>query len=158
MAKFIKKLGSETPGISTASLPDIIFMLLFFFMVTTVMREVTLMILVAPPDASEVQKLEDKSLVNYLYVGVPHKRLQDKMGEESRIQVNDAFSEISAIKNDVTVMLEKLPEHKRSKRIVAMKVDQNTKMGIISDLKQELRKANALKINYSTKKGYDAQK
>lgn len=158
MAKFIKKVGGDAPAISTASLPDIIFILLFFFMVTTVMREVTLMIQVSPPDASEVQKLEDKTLVNYIYVGVPHKRLQESMGSESRIQINDAFAEVGSVKDDITLMIKDIPEAKKSKRIVSLKVDRNTKMGIVSDVKQELRKANALKITYSTKKGYDAQK
>lgn len=43
MAKFKKDGKRETPAISTASLPDIVFMLLFFFMVSTTMREVSLM-------------------------------------------------------------------------------------------------------------------
>lgn len=158
MAKFRKKGGKETPGISTASLPDIIFMLLFFFMVATVMREVTLIVTVKPPDASEVQKLEDKSLVSYVYIGSPIKRLQDKMGKEARIQLNDAFAEVNQIKEFVTQSALKIPEYNRKKQIISLKVDEETKMGIVSDVKQELRLANALKINYSTKKGYDASK
>lgn len=158
MAKFKKKGDKETPGISTASLPDIIFMLLFFFMVSTVMREVTLIVDVKPPDASEVQKLEDKSLVSYIYIGVPVKRLQSKMGVEPRIQLNDAFAEVSQIKDYVTQSALNIPEFKRKKQIMSLKVDEKTKMGIVTDVKMELREANALKINYSTKKGYDPNK
>ena len=44
MSKFKKKKGGDLPAISTASLPDIVFMLLFFFMVATVMRQNTLKI------------------------------------------------------------------------------------------------------------------
>ncbi len=158
MAKFRKEGKKELPAISTASLPDIIFMLLFFFMVSTVMREVTLMITVRPPDASEVQKLEDKSLVSYIYIGKPIKKLQAKMGKEPRIQLNDAFSEVSQIKDYVIQSALDIPENKRKKHIISLKVDEDTKMGIVSDVKQELRKANALKINYSTKKGFNVNK
>jgi len=158
MAKFGNKEKKEVPAISTASLPDIIFMLLFFFMVTTVMREVTLIVKITPPDASEVKKLEDKSLVSFIYIGPPVPRLQAKMGVEPRIQLNDAFAEVSQIKDYVSQAVLNIPSFKRKKHIISFKVDQDTKMGIVSDVKQELREANALKINYSTKKGYDARK
>ncbi len=158
MAKFGNKEKKVVPAISTASLPDIIFMLLFFFMVTTVMREVTLIVQVKSPDASEVQKLEDKSLVSFIYIGAPVKRLQSKMGPEPRIQLNDAFAEVSQIKDFVSQSVLNIPAFKRKKHIISLKVDQDTKMGIVSDVKQELREANALKINYSTKKGYDPTK
>ena len=73
MSKFKKDNNKDTPGISTASLPDIVFMLLFFFMVTTVMRETTIMVKQSLPQASEIQKLEKKSLVSYIYIGSPLK-------------------------------------------------------------------------------------
>ena len=75
MSKFRKKGGKSTPAISTASLPDIIFMLLFFFMVVTVMRESELKVQVQVPQATELTKLEQKSLVNYIYIGKPTKKL-----------------------------------------------------------------------------------
>ena len=77
MAKFTRKGKGGTPVISTASLPDIVFMLLFFFMVTTVMREVTLKVKISPPEATEIKKLEKKSLVSYIYLGPPIKSLID---------------------------------------------------------------------------------
>jgi len=80
--------------INTSALPDIIFMLLFFFMVTTTMREITLIVKVVPPEATEVQKLEKKSLVSYIYVGVP---IKTQFGTESRIQLNDQFANTSDI-------------------------------------------------------------
>jgi biopolymer transport protein ExbD len=158
MSKFKKDGKKKLPAISTASLPDIIFMLLFFFMVATVMREVTLIVQVKAPDASEVQKLEDKSLVSFIYIGKPTKALQKKWGDEDRIQLNDAFAEVSEIRGYVEEKLTKIPEYKRKKHMISMKVDADAKMGIVTDVKQELRKANALKINYSTRKGYDAKK
>lgn len=153
MAKFGKKGKKEVPAISTSSLPDIIFMLLFFFMVATVMREVTLIVTVKQPRASEVQKIEDKSLVSYIYIGSPIKRLQGVMGGEPRIQLNDAFADVSQIKDYVAQEATNIAEKDRKKQIISLKVDEKTKMGIVSDVKQELREANALKINYSTRKG-----
>ena len=71
MSKFRSKDNKGTPAISTAALPDIVFMLLFFFMVTTVMRETTLFVEVMIPKATEIKKMEKKSLVSYIYVGPP---------------------------------------------------------------------------------------
>jgi len=152
MAKFRKEGGKKLPAISTSSLPDIIFMLLFFFMVATVMREVTLVVKVTPPEASEVQKLEDKSLVSYIYIGKPVKRLAAKMGTDDRIQLNDAYAEVNQIREYVSLTREKLPDYNKSKQIISLKVDEGAKMGLVTDVKQELRKSNALKINYSTRK------
>ena len=86
MSKFKKKNSEGTPKISTASLPDIIFMLLFFFMVSTVMRETTLKVEQVMPEASEVQKLERKNLVSYIYVGEPKKEYRAKYGTEAALQ------------------------------------------------------------------------
>ena len=158
MSKFKKDGKKKLPGISTASLPDIIFILLFFFMVATVMREVELKVKVTTPDASEVQKLEDKSLVSAIYIGKPTKALQAKWGDEDRIQVNDAFAEVHEIRDYVEAKVTKIAEYKRKKHMISLKVDAEAKMGIVTDVKQELRKANALKITYSTRKGFDAKK
>ena len=92
MAKFKKKSDGGTPAISTASLPDIVFMLLFFFMVATKMRETTLKVQVTTPSVTEVDKIENKSLVSYIYIGKPIKKLQAKFGTAPRIQLNDAFA------------------------------------------------------------------
>lgn len=158
MSKFKKEGKKKLPAISTASLPDIIFMLLFFFMVATVMREVTLIVSVKSPDATEIQKLEDKSLVSYIYIGKPTQTMREKWGTEDRIQLNDAFAEVEDIRAYVETKVTDIPEYKRKKHIVSMKVDAEAKMGIVTDVKQELRKANALKINYSTRRGTETSK
>ena len=97
MAKFTKKKSSELPAISTASLPDIVFMLLFFFMVATVMRENTLMVENKLPYADQVEKLEKKDLVMYIYAGKPSERYRGTYGTEARIQLNDKFADVSEI-------------------------------------------------------------
>lgn len=153
MSKFKKKAGGGTPAISTASLPDIVFMLLFFFMVTTVMREVTLLVQNTKPKATEIKKLEKKSLVTYIYVGSPTTQLAKTYGSEPRIQLNDAFASIDDIQSFIFSEREEVNEKERPAITVSIKADEKVKMGLITDIKQELRKAESLKINYSTNKG-----
>ncbi|MGB0882582.1 MAG: ExbD/TolR family protein [Vicingaceae bacterium] len=152
MSKFRKKGKKGQPAVNTASLPDIVFMLLFFFMVTTVMRETTLKVENVTPKATEVQKLEKKSLVAYIYVGKPVRNLQSQFGTAPRIQLNDAFKTVDDIPLFVEMEKDARDEAERNKITWSLKVDSDTKMGIVTDVKQELRKVNALKLNYSTKK------
>ena len=152
MSKFKKKKGGDLPAISTASLPDIVFMLLFFFMVTTVMRETTIMVQQSLPQATEIQKLEKKSLVSYIYIGSPVERMQATYGTKARIQLNDAFATVDDIPQYITSERAARDEKEVPFMTTSIKADQNTKMGVVTDVKQELRKANALKINYSTRK------
>jgi biopolymer transport protein ExbD len=151
MSKFRKKGAKGLPPISTASLPDIVFMLLFFFMVSTTMREVTFMVTIRLPDATELTKLEKKSLVSYIYVGEPLAQYQKTFGVSSRIQLNDQFANISDIQDYIIAERETRPEADRPRMITSLKVDENTRMGIVTDIKQELRKAAALHINYSSR-------
>ena len=152
MSKFRKDSKKDTPGISTASLPDIVFMLLFFFMLTSVMRETTIMVQQSLPQATEIQKLEKKSLVSYIYIGSPVERMQGTYGTKARIQLNDAFATVDDIPQYITAERTARDEKEVPFMTTSIKADQNTKMGIVTDVKQELRKANALKINYSTRK------
>ena len=153
MSKFKKKKGGELPAISTASLPDIVFMLLFFFMVATVMRDNTLMVTNTLPAADQVQKLDKKDRVMYIYAGKPSMRYQDKFGTEARIQLNDKFATVQDVA--AFVLAEKASKRQELQNVLttALKVDGDTKMGLISDIKQELRKVNALKLNYTTRSG-----
>ncbi len=153
MSKFSRKGKGGIPEISTASLPDIIFMLLFFFMVTTVMRESTLLInKPVLPEATEIKKLEKKSLVSYIFVGIPGPKYQKLYGTEPIIQLNDVFKDVDDIQDFIANERDKLDENDRPKMTTSLKVDSDTEMGIVTDIKQELRKAQALKINYSTRK------
>ena len=138
--------------ISTASLPDVIFMLLFFFMISTSMREQEVLVSVTAPQATEVQKLEKKSLVSYIYIGQPQPKLRGKFGTASRIQLNDSFSNAKEIGHFIASERDKLSESDRAMMTVSIKADYLTRMGIITDVKQELRKANALKVSYQAQK------
>lgn len=152
MSKFKKKQGNVTPGISTASLPDIVFMLLFFFMVVTKMRETELMVKVNTPQASELTKLEKKTLVNFLFIGRPTEKYKAKAGTRPRIQLGDKF----ATTDDIPLFLEKhrvsVPEAQRQSIISSLKIDNEVTMGIVGDVKTALRKAGQVKVNYSAKK------
>jgi len=153
MSKFTKKRGKASPAISTASLPDIIFMLLFFFMVVTKLRDSELKLQVNTPEATELTKLEKKSLVNYIFVGKPVKKYQAKYGTSPRIQLGDKFSDLEDIPKFIEEHKLGVNEKERPAVITSLKVDGETTMGIITDVKTELRKANQLKVNYSAKPG-----
>ena len=151
----MKKSGNkkETPAISTASLPDVIFMILFFFMVSTTMREQELLVRYKLPSATEVQKLEKKSLVSYVNIGVPVSHMQAKFGTAPRIQLNDSFKTAKDIGDFIGAERDQLNEADRAQMTVSIKADQYTKRGIVTDVKQELRRANALKITYAAIEG-----
>ena len=152
MAKFGKK-SNTSQDIPTAALPDIIFMLLFFFMVTTVLRETDILVKQQLPRAVQLTKLERKSLVSYIYIGEP--KQINLYGKEPKIQVNDVFVEVSDIVLFVNQEKDKLNEAERDQITMSMKVDVDSKMGIVSDVQQELREANARKVLYSSIKSVD---
>jgi biopolymer transport protein ExbD len=150
MSRFKRKEKNRMQAISTAALPDIVFMLLFFFMVTTVMKDNDAQVKALVPVATEVKKLENKSLVSYILIGEP---IQKKLfGSDTRIQLNDAFATEDEIRDWVATEREKLSESDQKRMTVSLKVDEETEMGIVTKVKQALREANALKINYSTRK------
>jgi len=152
MGKFSRKGKGGVPALSTSSLPDIIFMLLFFFMVTTTMRETELKIKVKMPEATEIKKLEKKSLVSNIHVGAPKESYQAMYGTEPRIQLNDVFAKVSDIADYISNERAARDENEVPFMTVSLKVDGKTQMGIVTDIKQELRKCNALKLNYATRK------
>ena len=157
MAQIRKKGKKELPPISTASLPDIIFILLFFFMVVTVMRETELKVKNRLPQATELTKLERKSLVRFVYMGAPTLKYQERLGTAPRIQLNDQFAKVEDIGSFVENERNTIEENLKSAMTIALRIDKEVKMGIITDVKTELRKANALKINYSSRQKEEKQ-
>ena len=151
MAKFTKKKKKGMDEISTASLPDIVFMLLFFFMLVTVLKSEEPLVNVSTPKASELTNIEQKTLVKYINIGSPINK--ELYGDVPVLQLNDAIASVDDVQTWVAQKRGELAENEQSKMIVSMKVDKEVKMGIVTDVKQELRKANALKILYATGKG-----
>lgn len=130
---FEKRRANTKTEIPTSSMPDIIFMLLLFFMVTTTMRETEVLVSFKLPEAKAIEKIENKRLVSYIWVG-----------KDKRVQINDSIvrvDEIQKIMYDKAVDLPNI--------IVSLRVDQTSDMGFITDIQQELRKASCLRINYS---------
>lgn len=148
MSKFKNKKKGDLPAISTASLPDIVFMLLFFFMVATVMRDNSLKIQNLLPSADQVEKLE-KDRTMFIYAGKPSEQYK-QFGTEARIQINDAFAGLPDVKPAVYEFIAGTREELKDKIVVGLKVDKDTNAGLVSDIKQELREANALKVMYIT--------
>ncbi|GAB4158988.1 ExbD/TolR family protein [Winogradskyella aquimaris] len=148
MSKFKKGKQGDLPAISTASLPDIVFMLLFFFMVATVMRDSSLMIENRLPGANQVEKLE-KDRTAFIYAGKPSSQFK-QLGTEPRIQFNDAIISVEEVRSSVLEAQSNLVEELQPKFVVGLKVDKETHSGLVSDIKQELRLANTLKVMYIT--------
>lgn len=152
MAKFTRKGKNKMSAISTASLPDVVFMLLFFFMVSTSFRSTDKKVEVIVPEASESAKLERKDLASYIYVGTPIPSQQSKYGTDSRIQLNDSFKSVNDIRDFVAAERESMSEADRQFMTISIKADQNVRMGIITDIKLELRRCSALKIMYTARR------
>ncbi len=150
MSKF-KKNSKASQDIPTAALPDIIFMLLFFFMVTTVMREQEILVKQVLPQATQLSKIQKKSLVHHIYIGQP--KNIGTYGSEPRIQTNDVFMEPEELTLFVNQEKDTHTEAERDRITMALNVDSEVKMGIVSDVEQTLRKANARKILYKSLKG-----
>ena len=149
MGKFNKSGKKGMPELNTSSLPDLIFTMLFFFMIVTTMREVSLKVQFKVPQATELEKLEKKSLVTFIYIGKPLPEYQKQMGVETRIQLNDKFSEVSEVQDYIFQERENMKEEDQPFMTVSLKVDKDTKMGIVTDVKPALRQAYALNINSS---------
>ena len=153
MSKFNKKKDAALPAVNTASLPDIVFMLLFFFMTVTVMKDNTLKVDNVLPNASEVKKLEEKDRIITIYVGPPTQEYRKVFGSEPKIQLNDKFAGPSEVGDYILMERAKKSQELQNVLTTSLKVDKNANMGLISDIKQELRKVNALKVNYTTYEG-----
>lgn len=153
MAKFAKKKDGELPAVSTASLPDIVFMLLFFFMTVTTMKDSSLMVENTLPNATEIKKLEKKDRVIYIYVGKPTREYEKVFGTEPKIQLNDKYASVDEVGSYILAERAKKPQEIQNVLTTALKVDKDASMGLIADIKQQLREVNALKVNYTTYEG-----
>ncbi|MEO1022617.1 MAG: biopolymer transporter ExbD [Bacteroidota bacterium] len=146
MANFKKKQAGTKQEVPTSAMPDVVFMLLFFFMVTTVLREVTLKVKIDLTKATNIEKIEEKRLVSYLYIG-PERLPGNQLGDD-KVQIDDAIvDDIGAIRN---LMYDKLVEE--PKMIASLRVDENSEFGLLTDVQEELKKASAFRVNYSTKR------
>ncbi len=152
MPKFKKEKSANVPEISTASLPDIVFMLLFFFMTATTMKDSDLMIENRLPKADQTAKLHKKSYIMYIYAGKPKSNYAN-LGAADRIQLNDKISTIADLRSFVITERAERNSEDEKYLTASLKIDKEVKMGLVQDIKTELRKVEQLKVNYTTNQG-----
>lgn len=148
MIRFRKK-SHDVPELNTSSLPDLIFSVLFFFMIVTHMRQVTLKVECRVPQGKNLVRLTKKSAVSHIYIGKPAKDLQGKYGKETQIQLNDKLATASEVMDYMAAEKKRMSAEDQRLMTVSIKADKDTKMGVITDVKQALRQAKAIKISYS---------
>ncbi|GHT42683.1 biopolymer transporter ExbD [Bacteroidia bacterium] len=141
MSRFRKTGPREVPVLNTASLPDMVFTLLFFFMIVTNIRTVPVMTQLNLPTAAELQKLEEKSLIVYVMVG-----------QGTPIQLNSDFVTLEEMPAHLQAIKAAVPEEDHGKMIAVLKIDKDVPMGLVNDIKQNLREAHILTVHYSADK------
>ena len=144
-----KRREREVPGLNTASLPDLIFTVLFFFMIVTHMRQSELKVQYQVPQGTELGRLTHKSTAQYLYIGPPSKELQSTLGKNTLIQLNDRIVTVDELRDLLAKQRQMMSDEDQERMVVSIRADRHTDFGIIADVKQALREANALKVNYS---------
>ena len=152
MSRFRKRQQHEVPGLNLAAMPDLIFTVLFFFMIVTHMRDVKPMVRYEVPQGTELEKTVRKSSVVYLFIGKPVDAQGRVVDGETRIQLNNRYVTIDQIAREIDQERARMSEDDRQHMVVSIRADRDTEMGVINDVKQALRKAGALNINYSATK------
>ncbi len=146
---FFRRTRREVPQLNTAALPDLIFTVLFFFITVTHMRQVTLKVKYRVPEGTELTRLVKKSAVTHIYIGKPTDEMSRVVGGGTRVQVNDKFADMAEVTDYVAAERNRMSPEDAQMMSVSVKADRGTEMGIISDVRQALRRAGALRVNYS---------
>ena len=138
MQSMFRNSSHELPGLNMASMPDLIFTVLFFFMIVTHMRHDDVKVQYEVPAGTEVRKLEQKASVVNLYIG-----------KDQRIQVNGQLTDLTHLSSVIEAQRRKMDAENAEHLTISMKADRQTPMGLISDVKKQLQKSFALRVNYS---------
>ena len=152
MSRFRQQKERNVPGLNLASLPDLIFTVLFFFMIVTHMRDVDPKVQYDVPQGTELTKEVNKRGLVYIFIGKPVDAQGHLLSDETRIQMGNRYVTVAEIGDEIAKERNRLSEDDRQRLTVTIRADRDTEMGIINDVKQELRKAGALNINYSAEK------
>ena len=151
--KSLRRKNSKVPTVSTASLPDIVFILLFFFMTVTTIKDNEQLVENVLPSASEVQKLDKKDRIIEVCVGKPIQELAAVLGNQPKIQLNKKLVKIDEVGSFLLAELAKKPDAIRNQVTVSLKIDKAVNLGTVADIKEELRKINLLKVSYTVHEG-----
>ena len=153
MSRFRQHIDREVPALNLAALPDLIFTVLFFFMIVTHMRQVETHVRYQLPQGTEVGQEANKTGLVYILIGESLTPNPSPKGEGSKmIQVNDRMVRVDEVAQCINRICEEMTEEERQRLTVCIRADRNTEMGIINDVKQQLRRAGALNIYYAAKK------
>ena len=152
MGRFKRRQSNSVPELNLASMPDLIFTVLFFFMLVTHMRDVDPKVHYDVPQGTELTKEVGKTGLVYIFIGKPVDAQGRIVSDETRIQMGDRYVTVAEIGNEIVKERNEMSEGDRQHLTVTIRADRDTEMGIINDVKQELRKAGALNINYSAEK------
>lgn len=156
MSRFRHQRQRAVPGLNLASLPDLIFTVLFFFMIVTHMRDVTPLVRYEVPQGTELEKDVRKAGLVYVFIGKPVDARGRVLSDETRIQMNGRFVTVDEVAGEIAKARERMSESDRQQMTVSIRADRDTQMGVVNDVKQALRKAGALNINYSATKSRSA--
>ena len=152
MSRFKRRQSNRVPGLNLASMPDLIFTVLFFFMIVTHMRDVDPKVQYSVPQGTKLTKEVNKNGLVYIFIGKPVDAQGRVISDDVRIQMGNRYVTLAEIGDEIAKERERLSEEDRQRLTVSIRADRDTEMGIINDVKQELRKAGALNINYSAEK------
>ena len=158
MSRFKTTQNREVPGLNLAALPDLIFTVLFFFMIVTHMRDVNPKVRFEVPQGTELSKTANKAGLVYIFIGKPVDAQGQVVSNETRIQLNDRYVTVAQLPDEIKKEREQMSEDVRQHMTVSIRADRETEMGVINDVKQALRKAGALNINYSATSSHNPQK
>ncbi len=151
----MRNVKRKVPSVSTASLPDIVFMLLFFFMTVTTIKNSELLVENTLPLATEVSELDKKDRIIEIFVGKPSEKYSGVLGSEPKIQLDKKLANVVDVAPYVLEQLSKKPEGIRNLVTVSLKIDESVHVGVVADIKEELQKINVLKVNYAAQQGND---
>ena len=151
MSRFRRRRPHGVPGLNLASLPDLIFTVLFFFMIVTHMRLVQPQVRYDVPQGRQIQQDVRKSGLVYVLIGKPVDALGRVLSDEPRIQVGDRLVDVGEIGAAIDEERGRMSDDERSHLTVSLRVDRDTEMGLVNDVKQALRRAGVLNINYSAR-------
>lgn len=158
MSRFKQQRERSVPGLNLAAMPDLIFTVLFFFMIVTHMRDVTPLVRYEVPQGTELDKGARKAGLVYLFIGKPVDSQGRPVSDRTCIQLNDRIVTVDQIPEEINKERALMAEEDRQRMVVSIRADRDTEMGVINEVKQALRKAGALNINYSaTMKGKELQ-
>ena len=135
-----KKSTKQQPVVSTASLPDIVFILLFFFMAVAIMKTKDPIVTYEIPVASKLYRFEDPSLLANIRIG------QFNESNSYSIQLGDAIHSINEIPAYIKGIIDRTPTAEVEKLIAYLEIDKKTKMVLVNQVKQKLKEAKLFQL------------